>query len=698
VARAGKCSATATSCTLSATATGDLNLFFAFRAGSTTPPTLPSGYTTVSTCTISGGCTTNSWLLYCKIASSSGDTGSGTATNATAVAGLSYSGTTVDSTNCAPTATQRQVGSVATGSTTVSYGAVSPWDNVNDWVVAFMGDSTSGQTCVPGTLTNESATGDVLAADSNASVSSFSTGTCTVTSSAWESVTMELNGPNPAAASTPALKRSWGYTGLTSNQVDTADAIKLYLEQVGPRITTAGDMLVLALKNPVANTATITDSASDTWATALTCSDSNSKYTLFYAANIAAESSWGSPPSITITFGSKVADIQFALFLFYGTATSSPIDGSGICTTGITPANNIAPNISSGSFTPGTSGDLIINQVFNNGHPAGLPHATTDSVYGSGFTGLYGEIYMGAWAQYQVQSTAAAINPGLTVVQATHDTFASMSIAVKQGSGGTAPGNGISIIRSQTVYLLGVTGTTVLPFSTPPGHLIVAVNDAGTNGTSLTGVTDSQANTYTAIACTGGCTGIFPQVFYAANAIANNSNHVSLTTSGSGNDLIALEDLAGAATSPLDTAATAANSSTLTGTSSGATSNFGTQSGGGASFSDASSITPSAAGEFIIASMNIGTGPSTGCTGVAGTVNGTYDYNTATFETSGGDQNAITNGDGMCHYYDATTATVDFGYSMGNTAAQAWQAIAVAFKAAPSGSVPAIAHLGAGPT
>jgi hypothetical protein len=118
IANAGNCAATATSCTLSATATGDINLFAAYRSSSATAPSLPAGYTNIGTFSQS----TTSFRLYCKVATSGADTGSGTAANATHVAGVSYSGSVVDtlsvaSTDCGVTGVSIIIKSGATSTT-----------------------------------------------------------------------------------------------------------------------------------------------------------------------------------------------------------------------------------------------------------------------------------------------------------------------------------------------------------------------------------------------------------------------------------------------------------------------------------------------------------------------------------------------------------------------------------------------------
>ena len=69
-----------TSATVPAHTVGDIIIVFAYRTGSTTPPTLPSGYTSILTKT---GATCSARLGY-KIATSTSDT-SGTWTNSSAL-------------------------------------------------------------------------------------------------------------------------------------------------------------------------------------------------------------------------------------------------------------------------------------------------------------------------------------------------------------------------------------------------------------------------------------------------------------------------------------------------------------------------------------------------------------------------------------------------------------------------------------
>jgi hypothetical protein len=484
---------------------------------------------------------------------------------------------------------------------------------------------------------------------------------------------------------TPTLKRSWGFVGCTSNSSDVGNNFKVGLEKAGPCVAVAGDMLVIGIACPAGLTITITDDGTGGSANTYTQQVTLTGNRLYRIYTCSITTTTG-PTVLTFGFGGNHSDIQLYVGLFYNCATASYTDGSAAQT--VTPANNTAPNITTGSYSTTVDGDLIFNIVFDDASPPlGLPNAVTSFTWGSGFTGLYAEENQyGSAAQYEVQGTHGAINPGLTFAQATHDQFAALSLAIKAGSGGAAPAAGMYILRSQMVYNVSSAATITTNFPAS-GNLLAAVNDAGPVGSSLTKITDSQSNGgaggWTAIV-TNGTTD--PQAYYAPNASTANAMTVSLQFgSAGGNDLIALYDIHGAATVPLDTAVTAANSSTLTGTSSGATHNGGTQGAAGATLTDAPSMATITSGDLVIGTVQIGNGP-------ASAVNqGSFDYVAATWATTGGstgDNNGFCNGDGMFHFFPAGS-TLAQQWTMNNTVASSWQALAFAFKAAPAASTPA---------
>src|SRR5262245_53976860 len=98
IARVGFCTATGTSCTLSAVSTNALVITFAFRSASTTAPSADASNTSIRTVSTTGGGTTGAYRVSCRKASSGSDTSSGTYANATSVASVAYSGTNVGTT------------------------------------------------------------------------------------------------------------------------------------------------------------------------------------------------------------------------------------------------------------------------------------------------------------------------------------------------------------------------------------------------------------------------------------------------------------------------------------------------------------------------------------------------------------------------------------------------------------------------
>lgn len=196
VSRDGSCSATGTSCTISAVSTGDLIVVFAFRNGSVTAPSLPASNTSIATSATAAGGTVASLRIYCRKASSGADTGTGTATNATSVMGIAYKGNTVNATaDCNRTG----VAPVSSGntsnaktSTAASYPGITLLEaDGQSWVAGFMG-GTASSTCTPTGMTSVSGTGTILGNDSNAVIASWSTTTCTVSSETWMTYVVEI--------------------------------------------------------------------------------------------------------------------------------------------------------------------------------------------------------------------------------------------------------------------------------------------------------------------------------------------------------------------------------------------------------------------------------------------------------------------------------------------------------------------------
>jgi hypothetical protein len=196
VARDGSCSAAAASCTFNATSPGDLKIVFAYRSASTTAPSLPSGWTSIATFATATGGTTAAVTVGCEVSSSSGDTGSGTWTNANGVVGVSYSGTNVGTTaNCNQTGIGQLALNSAKTSATADFPTLNPMMyGSGSWAVGFTGNSAGG-VCTPSGMSAVATAGSgpaILVSDTNAPTSSWPDQTCPVTSGTWIDYVLEV--------------------------------------------------------------------------------------------------------------------------------------------------------------------------------------------------------------------------------------------------------------------------------------------------------------------------------------------------------------------------------------------------------------------------------------------------------------------------------------------------------------------------
>jgi hypothetical protein len=197
ISRIGSCAAQTTSCTFSvAPSAGDAIIVFAHRDGSTTAPGIPTTSLSSPTATVStyatlanAGANTNSARIGVRISDGT-ETTTGTWTNATSIAAIIYRGA-----NVAPFG---QFAAGGAASTTLSYtGFTLDVTTGTSWVVAFgahrSGDTTVASTAVTG-FTNVANATDIVAMDTNAGVSSYTTKTQSVggTSSGWRTYAIEL--------------------------------------------------------------------------------------------------------------------------------------------------------------------------------------------------------------------------------------------------------------------------------------------------------------------------------------------------------------------------------------------------------------------------------------------------------------------------------------------------------------------------
>jgi hypothetical protein len=408
------------------------------------------------------------------------------------------------------------------------------------------------------------------------------------------------------AQNTPTLSLAAGKVGISSNEAGAASDFEFYMEPAGyPRAVTAGETVFMMGSWPSGNNPTITDDKSNSWSSVASCTDSTSTvHGFFYAVNAAANTS-----VITERHGSAIRNGVFDWAHFYNMSTTASgfVDGSS-CKTGVTPSSNTAPNINGTAYTTATNGDLILICVYVEQGSLGSPNAISSITWPSGFTGLSEDSSYGHACAYGVQTTAGSFTPTFTVAQSAHNAFTIMSAALKAGSGGTAPGNGASIVLSEMHYVgsQGQTDTVYLPCPDNTSAVVVA-DDAG----SLNTVSDSGSNTWSHVSVPGN---FYGPIYYTNFPTIGSSNSYKVTTTfgATGNyDLVDLFCMVG--TNGIDTEATAQNRATLEGVGSGAT--YNTAPTSSTTISNISSTGTSVPGDLAFDAGAIGLGRRTHASG-----------------------------------------------------------------------------------
>lgn len=180
------------SATLPSFQPGDVAIVFAFRDGSTTNPTVPTGWTNITN--TADGTTCSASIGWRRLISS--DTTTGTWTNATRVVVVVYRG-------CEPFITPVGGGANGAGTTnTVTYATFTMTrSNGTSWVVGLVGhrstDTTVDSAAISGMTARTSgvdANAEAAAWDTNGGVSSWSSTNQTIsgTASGWVTRTVEL--------------------------------------------------------------------------------------------------------------------------------------------------------------------------------------------------------------------------------------------------------------------------------------------------------------------------------------------------------------------------------------------------------------------------------------------------------------------------------------------------------------------------
>ena len=430
----------------------------------------------------------------------------------------------------------------------------------------------------------------------------------------------------------------------SSNSSDQGNPITIYTMRL-PNTALQGNCIIVGFQ--YASSAvipTVTDDKGNAYFIAAKHDDGNQVVNLAVALNVLAGAQ-----KITISFSGGAATFVSGLASeFYDIAPSNALDGSS-------GSSGSSSNVTAGSLTPSSNGDLIYQYAVQDS----TSNPMTSWTQGNSWALLSADVLDGSAAQYQVQSSAAAVNP--TLGMSPSQNFNSIAVALKSASAGSPPSSGIRVIRVQHNSVPpGAASPVRLQFPCT-GNLII-VSWIGVQNHDLANISDGNGNSYTS---TGPPFGLNQsgdnQMYYAASALTG-TDIVGPVLSTVGTDISGstaiLFDVVGAAASPFDAAAGLATASGVQLVSGPVT---------------AASITPSTANGLIISSIGV----------TSNTVNGVSPGNflsavpAPVLSPNHTDQN-----NGWALNYNANTSKETLVWATQDGPVDNWASIAAAFQAA----------------
>ena len=473
----------------------------------------------------------------------------------------------------------------------------------------------------------------------------------------------------PASAQVPTLVQHVG--GGMDAQFVTTLTLRL------PSGAGAGNCLILGVRfNGGGSVSSVADDKGNTWQAGPSVLNNNfnvsTRASVYYVTNVAAGTQ-----TVTVTFASLGGPNgsngfpQAVISEFYNVAGTSAFDGSSVS----------ASSRTTGAITPSVAGDLLYHW--------GLDVSAIDVNYGSlfngssitagsGFTLLSADLQTGSADQFQVLPTTTAVTP--TFAASGSDTWASVALALKPCTCGTAPGAGMRIVHVQHTMIAWASHTTPVVMQFPSsGNLLVGLF-TGTIA-FIGSVTDNQGNTWSNAASTPGDLNIAEtsaQIVYAANA-KTSPTLGSITTNlnpacNSGDCNLVLYDVAGASGAAFDKATTAT----------GDQQNFGNVT--------MASLTPAVPNELVFHVASIDFHTINGAVGAGYVLDSMVNAVDDNDPGNGGTQPSRLDMDNAFgHIVAPSTSPVTFVYTAtnrtGSGGIQGWGAVAAAFKGA-AGSPP----------
>lgn len=658
ISRDGSCSGT-TNCTVStgASANGDLAIFYAYRNASTTAPSLPAGYTNIANSTAG---TTNSYRIYCHVASGTGDA-SGTATNATGIVAVWYTGTAATTTAaCATQGVALGViaaanASAGTAATSVTYAGLTTSSGAGtSWIAGFMGDTVASDNCTPTGMSGIVTANQTTASDTNAAVASWASVSCTVTSATYRSYVLEILAASPACTScVPTCSNIVDQTEPVDPNNSGAGYTQFYL----PHATGVGNTIVAFATFTPGDTVTFTDDKSNTYFLGATRADATNgqNVSMFYASNVAASSH----PQLRLTRSASEAFATGFAMECTNVATAAAID--------VTTGNNAASNtITAGSATPLVTGDLVVQAYWNDYTLTPVTGITTSNQTNIPWNLMIADRVQNIGGQWGVYASTSALNPTMAQTSGTTG-FNSVAIFLKGASAGTAfptYGAGKSPVITAAKTFWSATSATydTLPrteqFPCAATNNSMVVEWLGGTGETLTSVSDSASNTWTqtaAAVCFGGGGGC-AHAYYTQNATISPSQTITINGSATTASAKFYCISGGSTTAFFDKNASASGNQASAGNL------------------NAVSITPSTSNGLVLGTISVALTTITGTTGSNQYFTGCF-WSLQTGTGGGCDQN-----NGWTYYQNPNTTAVNFTWTDGAAAAGDWVGWADAFE------------------
>jgi hypothetical protein len=336
--------------------------------------------------------------------------------------------------------------------------------------------------------------------------------------------------PLLASAQTPGLVRWASGSSSNTGSIVGGGTASNYTFRL-PEVTQAGNAIALCVvSDDSSNTPTVTDDApggSNTWVNVVSGLDSTNhmRARLWLASNVKAGTRTITP-AFTATNPARVA-----------------VTGAEFFNVGVVDVSNSASSASgsstmlAGSITPTVSGDLI----YQCGVRSQTPSLNVATPYTAGSqSNITWNLQAtdnldGLVSQWGIYNSTAAINPQLTMANASG--YVAASMALKGASAGSPLPAGMQIVGIEHIALskpVGGTTPKFMQFATAGNLLVASIGPGGANY-QVSSITDSKANTWTSSgAVLGDGNAGKSQRFYAQNATSG--NNLTLTTNWTGGD------------------------------------------------------------------------------------------------------------------------------------------------------------------